>query len=52
MVHVVFEYADELSGWKWRNREYYFSSLEEYKTSFCTLVGFPIKLRIISVKEV
>lgn len=52
MVHVVFEYADELSKWKWRRQECVVSSIEECKRIYGLLPGEPVKWRIISVKEV
>lgn len=49
MVKIVFEYADALSGWKWRRQSCVVESVEE-----CIMIyglGIDCDYKIISVKE-
>jgi len=49
MVHVVFEY---LYKQKWVRTECEFPSMNEFRMSFCSLIGFPVEWKIISVEEI
>ena len=51
MLHIIFEYADELSHWEWRKQECIVSSIEECKRLYGLLPGEPVKWRIIKVEE-
>lgn len=46
MHHIVFEYADAMSGWDWRRQECYVSSVEECKRIYG--LGVDCEYRIIS----
>ena len=50
MVHVVFEYADDMSNGEWRRQECVVSSVEECKRIYG--LGIDCRYRIISVKKV
>lgn len=50
MVHIVFEYADEMSHWEWRRQECTVSSVDECIKIYA--LGIDCKYRIISVEEV
>ena len=50
MVEVVFEYRDEMSGWKWREQKCRVRSVEECKKIYG--LGIDCDYRIISVTEV
>ena len=50
MLHIVFEYADEMSNWKWKRQECTVSSVEECKRIYG--LGIDCDYRIISVEEV
>lgn len=49
MKHIIFEYADAMSGWKWRRQECVVSSVEECIRIYG--LGIDCKYRIISVEE-
>lgn len=49
MLHIVFEYADEMSNWEWRKQECTVSSVEECKRIYG--LGIDCEYRIISVEE-
>lgn len=48
MVHVVFEYKDDLSNGKWNRQECYVSSLAECKKIYG--LGIDCEYRIVSVE--
>lgn len=50
MLHIVFEYADAMSNWKWRRQECIVSSIAECKKIYG--LGIDCEYRIISVEEV
>lgn len=50
MVHIVFEYADQLSNWEWRKQECTVRSLEECIRIYG--LGVDCKYRILSVTPV
>lgn len=50
MLHIVFEYADALSGWEWRQQECIVSSLEECKRIYG--LGTDCEYRILKVEKV
>ena len=50
MVKVTFEYADAMSGWKWREQSCVVSSVEECKKIYG--LGVDCEYRITSVEEV
>ena len=50
MFDIVFEYRDEMSGWKWRRQSCRMSSVSECKKIYG--LGVDCDYRIISVKEV
>lgn len=50
MVKVKFKYADERSGWKWREQECIVHSVNECKRIYG--LGIDCKYRILSVEEV
>lgn len=50
MVKVTFEYADEMSGWEWREQTCVVSSVRECKRIYG--LGVDCEYRIISVEEV
>jgi hypothetical protein len=50
MLHIVFEYRDELSNWEWRKQQCIMSSVEECKKLYG--LGINCDYRIISVEEV
>ena len=50
MVHIVFEYRDDLSHWKWRKQECTVSSMEECKRIYG--LGIDCEYHILSVTEV
>lgn len=50
MLHITFEYADEMSNWEWRKQECTVSSVEECKRIYG--LGIDCEYRIISVEEV
>ena len=50
MVKVTFEYADEMSGWEWREQTCIVSSVQECKRLYG--LGIDCEYRIISVEEV
>ena len=49
MLHIVFEYRDELSGWEWRRQECMCSSVRECKEWYG--LGVDCDYRIVSVEE-
>lgn len=49
MLHIVFEYADEMSNWEWRKQECNVSSVEECKRIYG--LGIDCEYRIVSVEE-
>ena len=50
MLHIVFEYRDEMSGWEWRRQECTMSSLAQCIGWYG--LGVDCEYRIISVEEV
>lgn len=50
MLHIVFEYSDELSGWEPRRQECVVSSVQECKRLYG--LGVDCDYRIISVEEI
>lgn len=50
MVKVEFEYADEMSGWKWKKQTCVVSSVAECKRIYG--LGVDCEYRILSVTEV
>ena len=50
MLHIVFEYADEMSKWEWRRQECTVSSVEQCKKLYG--LGIDCEYRIISIEEV
>lgn len=49
MLHITFEYADEMSNWEWRKQECSVSSVEECKRIYG--LGVDCEYRIISVED-
>ena len=49
MLHIEFEYADELSNWEWRKQECYVSSVEECKKLYG--LGVDCDYRILKIEE-
>ena len=50
MLHIKFEYADEMSGWQWRKQECVVSSVAECKRLYG--LGIDCNYRIISIEEI
>ena len=50
MFEIIFEYRDEMSGWKWRQQSCRMSSVEECKKIYG--LGVDCDYRIISVKKI
>jgi hypothetical protein len=50
MVHIKFEYRDEMSNWEWRKQECTVSSVTECKRIYG--LGIDCEYRIVSVEEV
>ena len=50
MLHITFEYADEMSNWEWRQQECTMSSVEECIKFYG--LGIDCKYRIINVEEI
>jgi hypothetical protein len=50
MLKIVFEYRDEMSGWKWRQQSCVVSSVKECKKIYG--LGVDCDYRIVSVTEV
>ena len=50
MFEIIFEYRDEMSGWKWRQQSCQMSSVEECKKVYG--LGVDCDYRIISVKKI
>lgn len=50
MVHIKFEYADDLSNWEWRKQECTVSSVSECIKIYG--LGIDCEYRILSVEEV
>ena len=50
MLHIVFEYCDAMSGWKWVKQECVVSSVKKCKELYG--LGFDCEYRIVSIKEV
>ena len=50
IYHIVFEYADAMSGWKWRRQECYVSSLRQCIEWYG--LGKDCDYRIVSVEEI
>lgn len=50
MVKVIFEYADAMSNWEWREQQCTVSSVEECKRIYG--LGIDCDYRIIKVEEV
>lgn len=49
MLHIKFEYADEMSGWKWRKQECIVSSVTEFKRIYG--LGIDCDYRILEIKK-
>lgn len=50
MVHIKFEYRDEMSNWEWRSQECTVRSVEECIRIYG--LGVDCEYRIVSVEEV
>lgn len=50
MLHITFEYADELSNWEWRGQECYVSSVKKCIELYG--LGVDCDYRIIKVEKV
>ena len=50
MLHIKFEYADAMSGWKWRKQECVVSSVEECKRIYG--LGIDCEYRIVSIEKI
>lgn len=50
MLHIVFEYADAMSGWAWRRQECVVSSISECIRLYG--LGDDCEYRIVSVEPV
>lgn len=50
MLHIVFEYRDNMTNGKWNRQECIMSSVEECKK--CYGLGYDCEYRIIKVEEV
>ena len=50
MLHITFEYADEMSKWEWRRQECTVSSVDECKRIYG--LGINCEYRIISIEKV
>lgn len=50
MLHIKFEYADAMSGWKWKKQECVVSSVAECKRLYG--LGIDCNYRIISIEEI
>ena len=50
MLHIKFEYADAMSGWKWRKQECYVSSVQKCIELYG--LGVDCDYRIIKVEKV
>ena len=50
MLEIKFEYADKMSGWKWREQTCICSSVKQCKEWYG--LGVDCEYRIISIKEV
>ena len=50
MLHIKFEYADEMSDWKWRKQECVVSSVDECKRIYG--LGIDCNYRIISIEKI
>ena len=49
MLHIKFEYRDEMSGWEWKEQECYCSSVADCIKFYG--LGTDCDYRIISVEE-
>lgn len=49
MLHIKFEYADEMSGWKWRKQECIVSSVDECKRIYG--LGIDCDYRILEIRK-
>ena len=50
MLHIIFEYADEMSNWEWRKQECVVSSVAECKRIY--VLGIDCEYRILKVEKV
>ena len=50
MLEIKFKYADEMSGWKWKEQVCIVSSVKECMEIYG--LGIDCKYKILSVKEV
>lgn len=50
MLEIVFEYRDEMSGWKWKQQSCIMSSVEECKKVYG--LGVDCEYRIVSIGRV
>lgn len=50
MLHIKFEYADAMSGWKWRKQECVVSSVAECKRIYG--LGIDCEYRIVSIEKI
>lgn len=50
MLHITFEYADAMSGWKWKKQECVVSSVEECKRIYG--LGIDCEYRIVSIEKI
>ena len=51
MLHIVFEYADEMSHWEWRRQECHVSSVDECRRIYGLYRDQPVEYRFISIEE-
>ena len=49
MLHITFEYADEMSKWEWRKQECIVDSIAECKKLYG--LGIDCEYRIIKIEE-
>ena len=49
MLHIKFEYADQLSNWEWRKQECIVSSVDECKRIYG--LGIDCDYRILEIRK-
>lgn len=49
MLHIKFEYADAMSGWKWKKQECVVSSVDECKRIYG--LGIDCDYRILEIRK-
>lgn len=50
MLKITFEYADAMSGWKWRKQECVVSSVKEFKKIYG--LGVDCDYRILEIRKI